>query len=197
MSRGSAGGSSAPDLSRDFSSCSSLFLAYSRLAPAASFPLLPPLSLSTARPTPLRSPVVFPPTWWPCSATLLIAVSRFSPPAPPPSDFPPTPGFPPPPFRFYLFGVGFFSYGTGVGVGVLPPSGVTTSPVNSAAMRALLPLPPPRGLPLTCLPPLDLRIWVLQLILSFLPLLTVSRVLYLSLLTPRLLRWPWCLHAPL
>ena len=102
---------------------------------------------------------------------------------------------PPPPFRFYLFGVGFFfSYGTRVDVGVPPPSGVTTSPVNSTAMRVLL--PPPCGLPLTRLPPLLLRIWVLQRILCFLPLLTDSRVLYLSLLTPRLLRWLWCLRVP-
>ena len=79
-----------------------------------------------------------------------------------------------------------------MGVGVPPPSGVTTSPVNSTAMRVLLPLPlpPPRGLPLTRLPPLHLRIWVLQRILFFLPFLTVSRVLYLTLLTPRLLCWP-------
>ena len=101
-------------------------------------------------------------------------------------------------FRFYLFGVGFFffSYGPGVGVCVPPPSRVTTSPVNSTAMRVLLPLPPPLGLPLTRLPPLSLRLWVIQRILCFLPLLPVSRVLYLSLLTPRLLRWPWCLRTP-
>ena len=85
-----------PDLSRDFSSSSSLFLAYFRSAPAASSPLLPLLSLSTALPTPLCSPVVFPPNWWPRSASLLLAVSRFPPPAPPTSDFPPPPGFPPP-----------------------------------------------------------------------------------------------------
>ena len=109
---------------------------------------------------------------------------------------------PPPFFRFYLFGVGFFffSYGPGVGVGFPPPSGVTTSPVNSTAMRVLLPLPLTLptlfGLPLTRLPPLSLRLWVIQRILCFLPLLPVSRVLYLSLLTPRLLRWPWCLLAP-
>ena len=72
------------------------FLAYFRSAPAASSPLLPLLSLSTARPTPLRSPVVFPPAWWPRSATLLLAVSRFPQPPPPSSDFPPTHGSPPP-----------------------------------------------------------------------------------------------------
>ena len=173
------------------------FLAYFRSAPTAPSPLLPLLSLSTARPTRLRSPVVFLPAWWPRSTTLLLAVSHFPPPAPPPSDFPSTHGFPPPPFfRFYLFGVGFFffSYGPGVGVGFPPPSGVTTSPVNSTAMRVLL--PSLFGLPLTRLPPLSLRLWVIQRILCFLPLLPVSRVLYLSLLTPRLLRWPWCLLAP-
>ena len=113
---------------------------------------------------------------------LLLLTSRLL--IPPPS--PP----PPPLFRFYLFGVGFlfFSYGPGVGVGVPPPSGVTTSPVNSTAMRVLLPL--------TRLPPLSLQLWVIQRILCFLPLLPVSRVLYLSLLTPRLLRWPWCLCTP-
>ena len=176
------------------------FLAYFRSAPTAPSPMLPLLSLSTARPTPLRSPVVFLPAWWPRSATLLLAVPRFPPPAPPASDFPATHGFPPPPlFRFYLFMVGFFfSYGPGVGVGVPPPSEVTTSPVNSTAMHVLLPLPltPPLGLPLTRLPPLSLRLWVFQQILRFLPLLPVSRVLYLSLLTPRLLRWPWCLRTP-
>ena len=154
------------------------FLAYFRSVPAASSPASSSLFLYRA-PTPLRSPVIFPPAWWPRSATLLLTVSRFPQPPPPPSDFLPTHGSPPPPppFRFYLFGVGFFffSYGPGVGVGFRPPSGVTTSPVNSTAMRVLLPLPlpPPSGLPLTCLPPLSLRLWVIQQILCFLPLLTV------------------------
>ena len=132
------------------------FLAYFRSVPTAPSPLLPLLSLSTARPTPLRSPVVFLPAWWPRSATLLLAVSHFPPPAPPSYNFPSTHGSPPPLFHFYLFGVSFFffSYGPGVGVGVPPPSVVTTSPVNSPAMRVLLPLPlsPPLGLPLTRLP---------------------------------------------
>ena len=84
-----------------FLSLSSLpppFLTYFRSASTAPSPLLPLPSLSTARPTPLRSPVVFLPAWWPHSATLLLAVSRFPPPAPPSSDFPSTHGFPPPPF---------------------------------------------------------------------------------------------------
>ena len=141
-----------PGLSRDFSSRSSLFLAYLRSVPAASSPPLPLLSLSLPLSPPLsahlsssRLPGCLAP---PPSYSLSPA---FPPPAPPSSDFPPPPGFPPP-FRFYLFGVGFFSCGTEVGVGVPPHSGVTTSTVNSAAMRLLLPLPPPRGLPLACLP---------------------------------------------
>ena len=83
-------------------------------------------------------------------------------PLPPSSDFPSTHGFtPPPPLLppFPLPGRLLLSYGPGVGVGVPPPSGVTTSLVNSMAMRVLLHLPlllmllPPLGLPIARLPP--------------------------------------------
>ena len=129
------------------------FLVYFRSAPAAPSPLLPLLSLSTARPTHIRSSVVFLPAWCPRYSTLFLVVSRFlhlltsrllmASPLPPPL----LPPFP-------LPGRLLLSYGPGVGVGVPPPSGVTTSLVNSTAMSVLLPLPlllmllPPLGLPL-------------------------------------------------
>ena len=138
------------------------FLAYFRSAPAAPSPLLPLLSLSTARPTHIRSPVVFLPAWCcPRYSTLFLVVSRFLhlltsrllmalPPPPPPL-------LPPLPLPGWLLLL--LSYGPEVGVGVPPPSGVTTSLVNSTAMRVLFPLPlillPPLGLPLTRLPPLS------------------------------------------
>ena len=102
-------------------------------------------------------------------------------PLPPSSDFPSTHGFPPPtpPFPPFPLPGRLLLLSYGPGVGVLPPSGVTTSLVNSTAMRVLLPLPllltllPPLGLPLTRLPPLSLRLWVIQRLLCFLPLLPV------------------------
>ena len=75
-------------------------------------------------------------------------------------------------------------------MGVPPPSGVTTSLVNSTAMSVLLPLLlmllPPLGLPLARLPPppFSLRFWVLQRILCFLPLLVFRGVIPVSLTPP-------------
>ena len=171
------------------------FLAYFRSAPAAPSPLLL-LSLSTARPTHLCSPVVFLPAWWPRYSTLFLVVSRFL--LLLTSRLLMAFLLPNPLSTSTSSGSASSSlFWSGVGVGVPPPSGVTASPVNSTAMRVLLPLPllltllPPLGLPLT-----RLHLWVIQRILCFLPLLRFSRVLYLSLLTPRLLLWPWVLRAP-
>ena len=111
--------------------------------------------------------------------------------------FPPNhPFFPPFPLPGRLL---LLSYGPGVGVGVPPPSGVTTSLVNSTAMRVLLPLLltllPLLGLPLTP-PPLSMRLWVIQRLLCFLPLLPIFQGVIPVPLVPSTLLWPWVLRAP-
>ena len=156
-------------------------------------PPLPPLlnlslSLSTARPTHIRSPVVFLPAWCPRYSTLFLVVS----PLPPSSDFPSTHVFTPTPhppfFRLSLFQVGFF---------LMVSGWVWVS-------RLLLGLPLPWltrrlcvccSLSLSCScsylrlaslspaspPPFSLRFWVIQRILCFLPLLVFRGVIPVSL----------------
>ena len=120
-----------PDLSRNFSSGSSLFLTTLRSAPAASSPPAssssrsshPPLSahLSSSR---LPGGLAPPPSYSLSPA--------FPPPAPPSSAFLPPPGFPPLSDSTSL-GSGSSPMVPGLGVGVLPPSGVPPSTVNSVA----------------------------------------------------------------
>ena len=130
-----------PDLSRDFSSCSSLFLATLRSVAAASSPPASSSSLSSASHPPLsahlsssRLPggLALPPSYSLSPA--------FPPPAPPSSAFPPPPGFPPLSASTSL-GSGSSPMVPGLGVVVPPASGVPPYTVNSAAYAYAAPAP--------------------------------------------------------
>ena len=175
------------DLSRDFSSGSSLFLATLRLAPATSSSPTSSSSLSSTSHPPLSAHLsssclpggLAPPPSYSLSPA-------FPPPAPPSSAFPPPPGFPPLSASASL---------SSVWVSRLL-LGFPLTRLTRLLMHLLLPLPPPRGLPLTLLTPLHHRLRVLQRISCLMTMMTVSRVMSMTLSTPRLLRWPWSLRAP-
>ena len=130
-----------PDLSRDFSSGSSLFLTTLRSAPASSSPPTSSSSLSSASHPPLSSHL--------SSSRLLGGLApppsyslspAFPPPAPPSSAFPPPPGFPPLSASTSL-GSGSSPMVPGLGVGAPPPFRVPPSTVNSAAYAYAAPAP--------------------------------------------------------
>ena len=115
-----------PDLSRDFTSGSSLFLTTLRSAP----PLpLPPASSAPLSGAPLSSSLRLGVPAPPPSASLS---SSFPPLATPSASVPPPPGFPPLPSHPSL-GSGASLLVPGLGVGVPPPSGVPPYSVTSAA----------------------------------------------------------------